>query len=116
MNKTLYDKKAVSSQEYQKALNEFNFQKERKRLTQQILKQDSISTKQSLDQSEQTYNRTRSALELMRRKVGDLIVRAPVDGQLTSFDAEIGQSKSSGERLGQKIGRASCRERVCQYV
>jgi HlyD family secretion protein len=37
----------------------------------------------------------------MRRKVGDLIVRAPIDGQLTSLDAEIGQSKNKGERLGQ---------------
>ncbi|HRV56367.1 MAG TPA: efflux RND transporter periplasmic adaptor subunit, partial [Mangrovimonas sp.] len=45
--------------------------------------------------------RTKSALELMRKKVGDLIVRAPVDGQLTSLDAEIGQSKTKGERLGQ---------------
>jgi HlyD family secretion protein len=33
--------------------------------------------------------------------VGDLIVKAPVDGQLTSLDAEIGQSKNKGERLGQ---------------
>jgi HlyD family secretion protein len=37
----------------------------------------------------------------MRQKVGDLILRAPVDGQLTSFDAEIGQNKTAGERLGQ---------------
>ena len=42
-----------------------------------------------------------NALQLMRKKVGDLIVRAPVDGQLTSLDAEIGQSKNKGERLGQ---------------
>jgi HlyD family secretion protein len=28
-------------------------------------------------------------------------VRAPVDGQLTSLDAEIGQNKNKGERLGQ---------------
>jgi HlyD family secretion protein len=37
----------------------------------------------------------------MRKKVGDLIVRAPIDGQLTSLDAEIGQTKREGERLGQ---------------
>nr|WP_242692139.1 HlyD family efflux transporter periplasmic adaptor subunit [Aridibaculum aurantiacum] len=37
----------------------------------------------------------------MRRKVNDLVVRAPVDGQITSLDAEIGQSKNRGERLGQ---------------
>jgi HlyD family secretion protein len=42
-----------------------------------------------------------NALQLMRRKVGDLIVRAPVAGQLTSLEAEIGQSKNKGERLGQ---------------
>lgn len=48
-----------------------------------------------------SYSRMKNALSLMRRKVGDLIVRAPVDGQLTSLDAEIGQSKNKGERLGQ---------------
>lgn len=101
MNRKLYDKKVISSQEFQKTVNEYNYQKERIRLTKQILKQDSLSTEQSLKQNQQTYNRTRSALDLMRRKVGDLIVRAPVDGQLTSFDAEIGQNRNPGERLGQ---------------
>jgi HlyD family secretion protein len=48
-----------------------------------------------------SYARMQNALQLMRRKVGDLVVRAPVDGQLTSMDAEIGQSKNRGERLGQ---------------
>jgi len=37
----------------------------------------------------------------MEKKVGDLIVRAPVDGQLTSLDAEIGENKNQGQRLGQ---------------
>lgn len=101
LNKTLYEKKAIGSQEYQKALNDYNFQKERMELTRQILHQDSISTVQKLDHDKQMYGRTQSALNLMRRKVDDLILRAPVDGQLTSFDAEIGQSKNAGERLGQ---------------
>ena len=101
LNKTLYEKKAIGSQEYQKALNDYNFQKERMELTRQILHQDSISTVQKLDHDKQMYRRTQSALNLMRRKVDDLILRAPVDGQLTSFDAEIGQSKNAGERLGQ---------------
>src|SRR5690606_29216914 len=70
-------------------------------LTKQILKQDEISTNQKLGQDRETYKRTQNALELMRQKVGDLILRAPVDGQLTSFDAEIGQNKNPGERLGQ---------------
>jgi HlyD family secretion protein len=70
-------------------------------LTGQILKEDSTAAKQEVDQAKQSYGRTQNALQVMRKKVGDLIVRSPVDGQLTSLDAEIGQSKNKGERLGQ---------------
>ena len=101
LNKKLYKEKAIGSQEYEKSVNEYNYQKERVGLTQQILKQDSMSTHQKLNQDKETYQRTQSALQLMQKKVGDLIVRAPVNGQLTSFDAEIGQNKNAGERLGQ---------------
>ena len=82
-------------------MNEYNYQKERVGLTKQILKQDEVSNNQKLSQDRETYKRTQRGLELMRDKVGDLILRAPVDGQLTSFDAEIGQNKTAGERLGQ---------------
>ncbi|MGH2623102.1 MAG: HlyD family secretion protein, partial [Sphingobacterium sp.] len=90
LNERLLAEKAIGSQEFQKSLNEYNYQKERISLTKQILKQDEISTNQKLGQDRETYKRTQNALELMRQKVGDLILRAPVDGQLTSFDAEIG--------------------------
>lgn len=101
LNQKLYSEKAIGSQEYEKSVNEYNYQKKRVELTKQILQQDSISNNQKAAQDQKTYERTQSALELMRKKVDDLIVRAPVDGQLTSFDAEIGQNKNAGERLGQ---------------
>lgn len=101
LNKHLYEQKAIGSQEFNQSKNTYDFQLERKRLTVQILAKDSTSVKQELDQSAQSYGRMRNALDLMKRKVGDLIVRAPVDGQLTSLDAEIGQSKNKGDRLGQ---------------
>jgi HlyD family secretion protein len=101
LNKKLYEQKVVGLQEFKEAENLYNYQVEKKKLTDQILKQDSISVKQELDQAGNSYSRTQNALQLMRRKVGDLIVRAPVDGQLTSLDAEIGQSKNKGQTLGQ---------------
>lgn len=101
LNQKLFDKDAIGKQDYLKSKNEYLYQKEKVELTKQILKQDSTSSIQKVFQDQETYNRTQSALELMRQKVGDLVVRAPVDGQLTSFDAEIGQSKNAGERLGQ---------------
>ncbi|GAA0730191.1 efflux RND transporter periplasmic adaptor subunit [Aquimarina litoralis] len=101
LNKRLYDKGAVGRQEYESSENNYKYQQERMQLAKQVLSQDSISTKLELNQAQSSYTRTQNALELMRKKVGDLVVRAPVDGQLTSLDAEIGQSKNKGERLGQ---------------
>ncbi len=101
LNKHLYEQKAIGLQEFRQSQIAYDYQVKRKKLTQQILKQDSVSTKQELDQSKQSFDRTQNALAVMRQKVGDLIVRAPVDGQLTSMDAEVGQNKHQGERLGQ---------------
>lgn len=101
LNKRLYEKEAIGSQELKESENNFNYQKQRLKLAKRVMKQDSIATKQEQQQAQQSYQRTQSALKLMRKKVGDLIVKAPVDGQLTSLDAEIGQSKKKGERLGQ---------------
>ncbi|PWT98466.1 MAG: efflux transporter periplasmic adaptor subunit [Bacteroidetes bacterium] len=101
LDKRLYDQKVIGLQEFKKAENDYNYQLQKKNLTEQILKQDSISTKQSLEQAKLLAQGSQNALELTRKKVGDLVVRAPVDGQLTSLDAEIGQNKPKGERLGQ---------------
>ena len=101
LNKKLYEKGVIAKQDFIKSENDYNYQKERVQLANQILKQDSVATKQEQDQIQSSYQRTQNALELMRRKVADLVVKAPVDGQLTSLDAEIGESKNKGERLGQ---------------
>lgn len=101
LNKHLYEQKAIGLQEFKQSENTYNYQLEKKRLAQQIIRQDSVSTRQGIEQAKQLFEGSRNALELTRKKVGDLIVRAPIDGQLTSMDAEIGQNKRQGERLGQ---------------
>jgi HlyD family secretion protein len=101
LNKKLFAAGAIGSQEMESSQNLYEYQVNRKRLNDRILAQDSISVKQGLEQMQQTYNHMSRTLELMKKKVEDLTVRAPVDGQLTSLDVEIGQSKNKGERLGQ---------------
>jgi len=101
LNKSLYQQKAIGLQEYKKAENDYNYYIQKQKLTEQLLKQDSITNEQQITQANQSYKGSQDALSLFRKKVGDLIVRAPIDGQLTSLDAEIGQSKNKGERLGQ---------------
>ena len=101
LDKHLYEQKVIGSQEFKQAENNYHYYQEKKRLTGQILQQDSISNQQQLTQAKQSYEGSQNALNVMRKKVGDLIVRAPIDGQLTSLDVERGQSKNKGERLGQ---------------
>ena len=101
LDKKLYEQKVIGSQEFKQAENTYNYQLTKKKLTEQILAQDSVTTRQSLEQAKQLYDGSQNALLLTRKKVGDLIVRSPIEGQLTSLDVEIGQNKNKGERLGQ---------------
>jgi HlyD family secretion protein len=101
LNKRLFEDKVIGLQEFQSSENNYQYQLRRKRLTEETLSKDSSSGKQQIRQMRESYSRMQNALALMRRKVEDLIVKAPVDGQLTSLDAEVGQSKNKGERLGQ---------------
>lgn len=101
LDKHLFEQKAIGSQEYQQATNTYNYALNRRKLTQQILKQDTALAKQQGIQAREQYAQMKNALVLMRKKVADLTVRAPIDGQLTSMDSEVGQNKNKGERLGQ---------------
>jgi HlyD family secretion protein len=101
LDKKLLDQKAIGLQEFKAAENAYNYQLRRKRLTTQILKQDTTLIRQEDEQARDQYAHNKSTLLLMRKKVADLTVRSPIDGQLTSMDAEVGQNKNKGEHLGQ---------------
>ncbi len=101
LDKVLYEKKAIGSQEFQSAKNNYEYLLQKKKLTDQIMAQDSISNARQLDQAKQNVAGAQQVMTVLRKKSGDLLVRSPVDGQLTSLDAEIGQNKNKGERLGQ---------------
>jgi len=101
LDKKLYEQKAIGLQEFKAAENNYNYYLQKKKLSEQILQQDSVSNAQQRIQDKQSYEGSQNALSIMQKKVGDLIVRAPRDGQLTSLAAEVGQSIREGDRLGQ---------------
>lgn len=101
MNKKLLNSSTIAQQEYKESENKYNYLLEKRKLVIEILTQDSIASANQMQQAEQSFKGAQNGLELMRRKFADLTVKAPVDGQLTSLDAEIGQSKNKGERIGQ---------------
>jgi len=101
LDKKLYAEKAIGLQEYQIAVNTYNYALAKHNLNAQVLKQDSSSVKVQAQQSQEYYNNMKATLDLMKQKVGDLVVRAPIDGQLTSMDAEVGENITKGQRLGE---------------
>jgi len=101
LNERLFKAHTIAEQDFLEAKNRYDYMVEKRALALEILKQDSIASAQQMEQQRESYERSKSALDLMNRKFADLTVRAPVEGQLTSLDAEIGQSKSKSQRIGQ---------------
>jgi HlyD family secretion protein len=101
LNSRLFRDKVIGEQDFKASQNTYNYNLRRKKLIERTFGQDSITTNQQIRQMEETIKRTQQTLALMRKKAGDLIVRAPVAGQLTSRNAEIGENKTPGQRLGQ---------------
>jgi HlyD family secretion protein len=101
MNRQLYDDKVIPRQDFLESKNNYEYQVRKRSLTKQTLRQDSIAMTQQVKQMQESVTRMKSNLALMRKKMDDLTIKAPVGGQITSLNAEIGESKARGQRLGQ---------------
>ncbi|MDF7815643.1 efflux RND transporter periplasmic adaptor subunit [Hymenobacter sp. YC55] len=101
LNKTLYEQKVVSRQEFNQSQNNYQYQVRKQQLTKQTLQQDSVAMRQQINQMQESVGRMQSNLSLMRKKMDDLTIKAPVAGRITSLNAEIGESKARGQRIGQ---------------
>lgn len=91
----------VSSQSFDEAMDEYDYLVKKRDLTLAAHKQDTLHREAQIKQLEESIQRIRGNLDLVRRNLENLVIRAPVSGHLTSLNAEIGESKTRGERLGQ---------------
>ncbi len=98
--KKLYEKHLLSVQDYEQAYNNYHQALEQEDLTRRNFEQDSLLKVSQLSQISSSIDRMQENLHLIRETIDNLTVRAPISGQLTSLDAEIGQSKGAGNQLG----------------
>ncbi len=91
----------ISKNEYEDAVDELAYWKNRREVTRESQAQDEKIRLAQIEQLEASVAQLEKNLSLARANLENLLVRAPRAGQLTSLDAEIGESKSRGERLGQ---------------
>jgi HlyD family secretion protein len=100
-NAELAKRNLISRQEYEDAKDEYDYLRNRRELTLETQKQDSLLRQVQLERLEAAVKRMEASLEMVKQNVENLVVRAPISGQLTSLNAEIGQSKSPKESIGQ---------------
>lgn len=100
-NKVLFEKGMISKNEYDSGKEKYETLVKSKQLLLEVLKRDSLTFNQLVQQGENNVEMSKSYLALVQSQLANLTVKAPIKGQLTSLNAEIGQSVSAGSRLGQ---------------
>jgi HlyD family secretion protein len=91
----------ISKHEFELAKDQYNYLIKKRELTIESQKNDLEFRQGQIDALEASLKRMQDNLEIVKQKQENLTIRAPVSGHLTALDAEIGQSKSPGQPLGQ---------------
>jgi HlyD family secretion protein len=112
--KMLYEKDLISKREFEEVEENYRYNMKRKELTYTSYKVDSTSRIKQLHELNASETRMRQSLEAVNRILDNLVIRAPIYGQLATPDHELGQSIIYGERIGQidVIGSYKVRVRI----
>ena len=91
----------VSQSDLDAVEDELAYQKQLRTITLEAQQTDERLQNAQLVQIRESVEQLRQNLAFARQNLDTLNVRAPVSGQLTAFDVEVGQSLAPGERVGQ---------------
>jgi len=92
---------AVSQSAFDDTKDTLNWYQQRLLVTQESQASDTRMQEEQLKFLKATSQRLESNLEISRQNLDNMNVKAPVNGKLSGFNIEIGQSIGRGERLGQ---------------
>ena len=100
-NVSLAEKNLISEREFEESKDELEYLIKKLELTRLTQVQDSTYRVNQIEQLETSLERMEANLEIVKKNLDNLVIAAPVSGHLTSLNAEVGQLKQQGERLGQ---------------
>ncbi len=99
--KQLFEKKLISKQDFERTEADYFANLKRKEITYKAFQLDSIDRIRQIVQLDQSERKLSQSLENVGKILDNLIVKAPIDGQLTRPQLDVGQSVNTGTRLGQ---------------
>lgn len=98
--KALYEKKLISQQDFESVEADYFFNLKRREITYATYKSDSTERIRQVRDIMASEVRMMQSLEGAGKILDNLIIRAPIDGQLSRPQLDPGQSVNTGQRLG----------------
>ena len=99
--KPLAEKGFVSSKVFKDSSDDIRYQMKRVEILKRTIATDERLQTSQLQQLRASAASLNSSLGIARSSLSQLNIRAPVTGQLSGFDIQLGQSLQQGERIGQ---------------
>ena len=99
--KALYEEKLIAKEEYLKAEEDYKLARQKYELMAERSEQDSLYRSTQIDRMEESLDNMQLNMQMIRRRKSNLIVKAPIDGELGLLDVVLGQSIAAGTKIGQ---------------
>ncbi len=99
--KALYEDKLIAREDFLKAEEDYNLARQKYELMAERSKQDSLYRSTQIDRMEESLDNMQLNMQMIRRRKSNLVVKAPIDGELGLLDVVLGQSIASGTKIGQ---------------
>ncbi|MFM9984748.1 MAG: efflux RND transporter periplasmic adaptor subunit [Flavobacteriales bacterium] len=101
LNEKLYEDSAISRIEYEKSKEKFAYLKKSKTLLIQKIRNDSLFRLNQIGRVESSLSLIDDNIQFLDQTVNNLFIKAPIGGQLSQLQVELGQTVGSGARIGQ---------------
>ena len=100
-NQSLYNDKLLAREDYLRSKEDYELAVGRRNLVLERQRQDSLYRSSQVTQMEESLHSMQRNMELIRQRVDNLKVKAPIDGEVGMLDAVLGQSLQQGANIGQ---------------
>ena len=97
----LMEQNLTSQEEFENTRSNYEYQKRRYELTRESYRKDSIQAITQERQLNESEERMYQNLNAVQQILENLVVTAPIGGQLSTLELNQGQAISRGERIGQ---------------
>ncbi|WP_353329967.1 efflux RND transporter periplasmic adaptor subunit [Bacteroides sedimenti] len=101
--KRLVKEQLIANEEFRLAKEDYDAARDQLAVIDERIRQDNIFRKSQISSLDENIRNMKSSLSLVRQRLENLKVKAPIDGQVGNIDVQIGQSIAAGEHIGQII-------------